>query len=85
MKRGKKGQGTKTASIDDDAIALDDVDQQPNKAEGGIVLPTVRSLKLRILLDQYVAGACFFYAVAQSPHAISSDAPLDSASLTAHS
>ena len=83
VKRGKKEQGTKTAPIDPDAIALDDVDQKPNKAEGGIVLPTVRSLKLRILPDQYVAGACFFYAVAQSPHAISSDAPLDSASLRA--
>ena len=85
VKRGKKEQGTKTAPIDHDAIALDDVDQQPNKAEDGIVLPAVRSLKLRILPDQYVAGACFFYAVAQSLHAISSDAPLDSASLTAHS
>ena len=80
VKRGKKEQGTKTAPIDPDAIALDDVDQKPNKAEGGIVLPTVRSLNLRILPDQYVAGACFFYAVAQSLHAISSDATLDSAS-----
>ena len=84
VKRGKKEQGTETAPIDHDAIALDDVDQQPNKAEGGIVVPTVRSLKLRILPDQYVAGACFFYAVAQSLHAINSDAPLDRASLTAH-
>ena len=33
-----------------------------------------------ILPDQYVAGACFYYAVAQSLHAISSNAPLDSAS-----
>ena len=83
MKRGKKEQGTKTAPIDPDAIALDDVDQQPNKAEGRRVLPTVRSLKLRILPDQYVAGACFYYAVAQSLHAISSNALLDSASLRA--
>ena len=83
MKRGKKEQGTKTTAIDPDAIALDDVDQQPNKAEGGIVLPTVRSLKLRILPDHDVAGACFFYAVAQSLHAINSDALLDSASLRA--
>ena len=79
MKRGKKEQGTKTAPIDPDAIALDDADQQPNKAEGGRVLPTVRSLNLRILADQYVAGACFYYAVAQRLHAISSNAPLDSA------
>ena len=83
VKRGKKEQGTKTAPIDPDASALDDVDQQPNKAEGGRVLPTVRSLKLRILPDQYVAGACFYYAVAQSLHAITSNAPLDSASLRA--
>ena len=81
VKRGKKEQGKKTAPIDPDAIASDDVDQEPNKAEGGRVLPTVRSLKLRILPDQYVAGACFYYAVAQSLHAISSDAPLHSASL----
>ena len=81
VKRGKKEQGTKTAPIDPDAIALDDVAQQPNKAEGGRVLPTVKSLKLRILADQYVAGACFYYAVAQSLHAISSNAPLDNASL----
>ena len=84
VKRGKKEQGTKTAPIDPDAIALDDVDQKYNKAKGGIVLPTVRSLKLRILPDEYVARACFFYAVAQSLHAISSDAPLDSASLRAN-
>ena len=83
VKRGKKEPGTKTSPIDPDAIALDDVDQQPNKAEGGRVLPTVRSLKLCILPDQYVAGACFYYAVAQSLHAISSNAPLDSASLRA--
>ena len=83
MKRGKKEQGTKTAPIDPDATALDDVDQRPNNAEGGIVLPTVRSLKLRILPDLYVARACFFYAVAQSLHAISSDVPLDSASVRA--
>ena len=82
VKRGKKEQGTKTAPIDTYASALDDGDKQPNKAEGGIVL-TVRSLKLRILPDQYVAGACFYYAVAQSLHAISSNAPLDSASLRA--
>ena len=83
VKRGKKEQGAKTTPIDPDATALDDVDQRPNKAEGGIVLPTVRSLKLRILPDQYVAGACFFYAVAQSLHGMSSDVPLDTASLQA--
>ena len=83
VKRGKKEQGTKTAPIDPDAIALDDVDQRPNKAEGGIVLPTVRSLKVRILPNKYVAGACFFHAVAQRLHAISSDALLESASLRA--
>ena len=73
VKRGKKEQGTKTAPIDPDAMALDDVDKKPSKAEVGRVLPTARSLKLRILPDQYVAGACFYYAVAQSLHAISSN------------
>ena len=43
----------------------------------------MRSLKLRISPDQYVAGACFFYAVAQSLHAISSSVPLDGAWLQA--
>ena len=61
-------------------MALDDVDKKPSKAEVGRVLPTARSLKLRILPDQYVAGACFYYAVAQSLHAISSNTPLDGAS-----
>ena len=83
MKRGKKEQGRKAAPIDPDAMALDDVDKQPNKAEVGRVLPTARSLKLRILPDQYVAGACFYYAVAQSLHAMSSNTPLDGASLRA--
>ena len=83
VKRGKKEQGTKTAPIDPDAMALDDVDKKPSKAEVGRVLPTARSLKLRILPDQYVAGACFYYAVAQSLHAISSNTPLDGASLRA--
>ena len=59
------------------------MDNQPNKAEGGTVLPTARSLKLRILPDQYVAGGCFYYAVAQSLHAISSNTLLDGASLRA--
>ena len=83
VKRGKKEQGTKTAPLDPDAMALDDVDKQPNKAEVGRVLPTARSLKLRILPDQYVSGACFYYAVAQGLHAISSNTPLDCASLWA--
>ena len=83
VKRGKKEQGTKTAPIDPDAMALDDVDKHPNKDEGGRVLPTAGSLKLRILPDQHVAGACFYYAVPQSLYAISSNAPLDSASLRA--
>ena len=64
-------------------MALDDVDKKPSKAEVGRVLPTARSLKLRILPDQYVAGACFYYAVAQSLHAITSNTPLDGASLRA--
>ena len=57
--------------------------KRPIKAEEDRDLPTVRSLKLHILPDQYVAGACFFYSVAQSLHAMSSDVPLDNASLQA--
>ena len=83
VKRGKKEQGTKTAPIDPDAMALDGVDKKPSKAEVGRVLPTARSLKLCIRPDQYVAGACFYHAVAQSLHAISSNTPLDGASLRA--
>ena len=83
VKRGKKEQDTKTAPIDPDTTPLDSVDRRPNKAQGGIVLPTVRSLKLRILPDHCVARACFFYAVAQSLHAITSNVPLDGASLRA--
>ena len=83
LKCAKKEQGTKTAPIDPDDTPLDKVDKRPNKAKEGKDLPTVRSLKLCILPDQYVAGACFFYAVAQSLHAISSDVPLDDASLRA--
>ena len=83
LKCAKKEQGTKTAQIDPDATPLDKVDKRPNKANEGKDLPTVRSLKLRILPDQYVAGACFFYAVAQSLHAISIVVPLDDASLRA--
>ena len=39
VKRGKKEQGTKTAPIDPDAMASDDVDKKPSKAEVGRVLP----------------------------------------------
>ena len=39
-------------------------------------LPIVRSLKLRLLRGQYVAGASFFYSVAHSLHALASDTPL---------
>ena len=81
LKCAKKEQGTKRAPIDPDDTPLDKVDQRPNKAKQNRDLPTVRSLKLRILADRYIAGACFFYAVAQSLHALSSDVPLDDTSL----
>ena len=46
-------------------------------------VPTIRSLKLRFLPDQFIAGACFFYSVAQSMHAIGRDIPLSDTSLHA--
>ena len=73
LKCAKKEHGTKAAPIDPDATPLDKVDKRPNKAKDGIDLPTVRSLKPRLLSDHYVAGACFFYAAAQSLHTISSN------------
>ena len=38
-------------------------------------------LKLKLLPDEYVAGACFFYVVAQSMHALQDSGPLASAAL----
>ena len=76
-------QGTKTAPLDPDDTPLDKVNERPSKAKEDRDLPTVRFLKLRILPDGYVAGACFSYAVVQSLHAISSDVPLDNALLRA--
>ena len=57
--------------------------KKPIKAKQDRDTPTVRSLKLRILPDQFVAGACFLYSVAQSLHGISSNVPLGDASLQA--
>ena len=45
-------------------------------------LPTIRSLKLRLLLDQYITG-CFFYSIAYSLHALGSDNPLSDVGLQA--
>ena len=78
-KCAKKEQGTRIAPIHQGGTPLDKVDKSPNKAKEERELPAVKSLQLRILLDQYVAGARLFYAVAQSLHAISSVVPLDDA------
>ena len=74
--------GTKTGPVDCDA-PLATVKKKPIKANQNRDLPTIMSLKLRLLPDRFVAGACFFYSVAQSLHAISSDVPLDDAPLRA--
>ena len=46
------------------------------KAPASRELPTIRQLKLRLARDEYVAGACFFYATALSLHALRSETPL---------
>ena len=78
LKCAKTEPGTKTDHVDCDA-PLANLEKKPIKAKQNRDLPTVKSLKLRLLPDEFVAGACFFYTVAQSLHAISSDVPLDDA------
>ena len=62
------------------AIECDDPNQKVEldkiKAPAGRELPTIRQLKLRLARDEYVAGACFFYATALSLHALRSQTPL---------
>ena len=74
--------GTKTGPVDCDA-PLATVQRKPIKQNQNQDLSTVRSLKLRLLPDQFVAAPCFFYSVAQSMHAIGSDGPLADTSLRA--
>ena len=74
-KCAKTEPSTKTGPVDCDA-PLASVRQKPIKASVNRDLPTIRSLKLRLLPDQFVAGACFFYSVAQTLHALGSDTPL---------
>ena len=52
------------------------VRRKPIKATVTRDLPTIKSLKLRLLPDQCVAGTCFFYFVAHSLHALGSDTRL---------
>ena len=51
------------------------------KANAGRELPTIRQLQLRLARDEYVAAACFFYAVALGLHALRSQTPLTGADL----
>ena len=81
-KCAKTEPSTKTGPVDCDA-PLATVQWKPIKANANRNLPTIRSLKLRLSLDQFVAGACFFYSVAQSMHAVGSDGPLLDTSLRA--
>ena len=46
------------------------------KSPAGRELPTIQQLKLQLARDEYVAGACFFYATALSHHALRSETPL---------
>ena len=52
------------------------VEEDKIKAPASRELPTIRQLKLRLARDEYVAGACFFYATALSLHALRSETPL---------
>ena len=61
-KCAKTEPGTKTDPVDCDA-PLATVQRKPIKANQNRYLPTIRSLKLRLLPDQFVAGACFFYCL----------------------
>ena len=66
----------------DEAAAIDcdnpnqKVEVDKIKAPAGRELPTIRQLKLRLARDEYVAGACFFYATSLSLHALRSQTPL---------
>ena len=68
LKCAKIELGTKTGPMDC-AAPLATVEKKPIKAKQNRDLPTVRSLKLRLLPYQFVAGACFFYSVVQTLHA----------------
>ena len=61
------------------AIDIDHPDQKVKvdriKATAGRDPPTIRQLKLRLAPDEYIAGACFFYAAALSLHALRSQTP----------
>ena len=67
------------------AIDCDNPDQKVEvdkiKAPAGRELPTIRQLKLRLARDEYVAGACVFYAAALSLHALRSQTPLTGATM----
>ena len=74
-KCAKKEQGSQAGHVDCDA-PLSKVQKKPIKDNVNQEMPTIRSLKLRQLPDQYVAGGGFFYHVAQSLYALSNNTPL---------
>ena len=74
---------TKRVRLGADGAAAIDCDNSNQKVEVDKIkapasreLPTIRQLKLRLARDEYVAGACFFYATALSLHALRSETPL---------
>ena len=67
--------GTRIGLVDCDAPSAS-VQRKPIKPSVNRDLPSIKSLKLRLLLDHFVAQACFFYSMAQSLHASGSDNPL---------
>ena len=72
QKCAKAKPSTKTGPMDCDA-PLATMRRKPVKVSVNRDLPTIKSLKFRLLTNQYVAGACFFYFVAHSLHAFGSD------------
>ena len=80
QKCAKTEPGTNSSPVDCDA-PLASVRRKPIKASVNRDIPANRSLKLRLLPDQYVSGAFFVYSLAHSLHALASDNPQSATSL----
>ena len=74
---GKTKPGTKTGHVDCDA-SFAVVPKKRIKANVNRDVPPIGSLKLRLLLDRYMVGGCYFHCVAHSLHALASDNPVSS-------
>ena len=81
IKYAKTEPGTKTGAMDGDA-RLSSVQKKPIKANVNRHVPTT-FLKFRLLPNQHVSRVSFFYPVAYSMHAPSSDTLLKGTKLRA--